>query len=101
VLDSSKFSTSSWPYLPTVPLTVFDLLNSPLVNYVMLKSVVMFLITGVSSETPLPQQKMGKTTRVVVCGLKGVGKTAILEQLIYGNVTKTTVWIKPVFLHVF
>ncbi|XP_023721431.1 NF-kappa-B inhibitor-interacting Ras-like protein [Cryptotermes secundus] len=33
---------------------------------------------------------MGKTTRVVVCGLKGVGKTAILEQLIYGNVTKTT-----------
>ncbi|KAJ9597963.1 hypothetical protein L9F63_011164, partial [Diploptera punctata] len=35
------------------------------------------------------QQKMGKTTRVVVCGLKGVGKTAILEQLIYGNVTKS------------
>ncbi|XP_067006256.2 NF-kappa-B inhibitor-interacting Ras-like protein isoform X1 [Anabrus simplex] len=32
---------------------------------------------------------MGKTTRVVVCGLRSVGKTAILEQLIYGNVTKT------------
>ncbi|XP_015521302.1 NF-kappa-B inhibitor-interacting Ras-like protein [Neodiprion lecontei] len=30
---------------------------------------------------------MGKTTRVVVCGMKGVGKTALLEQLIYGNVT--------------
>ncbi|XP_043267536.1 NF-kappa-B inhibitor-interacting Ras-like protein [Venturia canescens] len=30
---------------------------------------------------------MGKTTKVVVCGMKGVGKTALLEQLIYGNVT--------------
>jgi len=29
---------------------------------------------------------MGKTTRVVVCGMKGVGKTALLEQLIYGNI---------------
>lgn len=29
---------------------------------------------------------MGKTSKVVVCGMKGVGKTAILEQLIYGNV---------------
>lgn len=28
---------------------------------------------------------MGKTTRVVVCGMKGVGKTTILEQLIYGG----------------
>ncbi|KAH0950904.1 hypothetical protein HN011_000344 [Eciton burchellii] len=33
---------------------------------------------------------MGKTTRVVVCGMKGVGKTALLEQLIYGNVDKKT-----------
>ncbi|XP_015596011.1 NF-kappa-B inhibitor-interacting Ras-like protein [Cephus cinctus] len=33
---------------------------------------------------------MGKTTRVVVCGMKGVGKTALLEQLIYGNVNSTT-----------
>ncbi|KAK7794172.1 hypothetical protein R5R35_005371 [Gryllus longicercus] len=33
---------------------------------------------------------MGKTAKVVVFGLKGVGKTAILEQLIYGNVTKAT-----------
>lgn len=33
---------------------------------------------------------MGKTTKVVVCGMKGVGKTALLEQLIYGNVDKQT-----------
>lgn len=33
---------------------------------------------------------MGKTTRVVVCGMKGVGKTAILEQAIYGNYAKDT-----------
>ncbi|XP_011305100.1 NF-kappa-B inhibitor-interacting Ras-like protein [Fopius arisanus] len=33
---------------------------------------------------------MGKTTKVVVCGMKGVGKTALLEQLIYGNVTLKT-----------
>ncbi|KAL4703756.1 hypothetical protein ACJJTC_017544 [Scirpophaga incertulas] len=30
---------------------------------------------------------MGKSSKVVVCGMKGVGKTAILEQLIYGSVT--------------
>ncbi|CAH1640775.1 unnamed protein product [Spodoptera littoralis] len=29
---------------------------------------------------------MGKTSKVVICGMKGVGKTAVLEQLIYGNV---------------
>lgn len=29
---------------------------------------------------------MGKTSKIVVCGMKGVGKTAVLEQLIYGNV---------------
>ncbi|XP_012271359.1 NF-kappa-B inhibitor-interacting Ras-like protein [Orussus abietinus] len=33
---------------------------------------------------------MGKTTRVVVCGMKGVGKTTLLEQLIYGNVSINT-----------
>lgn len=66
-------------------------------NYLTLNYVVMFLIVGVSPKTPLLHQKMGKTTRVVVCGLKGVGKTAILEQLIYGNFTKATVWIESVF----
>lgn len=34
---------------------------------------------------------MGKTTKVIVCGMKGVGKTAILEQVIYGNITQKTV----------
>lgn len=33
---------------------------------------------------------MGKTPKVVVCGMKGVGKTSILEQLIYGNFSKET-----------
>ncbi|XP_066600689.1 NF-kappa-B inhibitor-interacting Ras-like protein [Prorops nasuta] len=33
---------------------------------------------------------MGKTTRVVVCGMKGVGKTALLEQLIYGSINSNT-----------
>lgn len=36
-------------------------------------------------------RSMGKTSRVVVCGMAGVGKTAILEQLIYGNITPSTV----------
>lgn len=34
---------------------------------------------------------MGKTAKVVVGGMKGVGKTAILEQVIYGNLTSKTV----------
>lgn len=34
---------------------------------------------------------MGKTAKVVVCGARGVGKTAILEQLIHGHVTPETV----------
>lgn len=36
-------------------------------------------------------EKMGKTIKVVVCGMKGVGKTAILEQVVYGNMTERTV----------
>lgn len=35
--------------------------------------------------------KMGKTSKVVICGMKGVGKTSILEQVIYGNVNSGTV----------
>ncbi|XP_014475464.1 PREDICTED: NF-kappa-B inhibitor-interacting Ras-like protein isoform X1 [Dinoponera quadriceps] len=38
---------------------------------------------------------MGKTTRVVVCGMKGVGKTALLEQLVYGNIDVKTQEIHP------
>jgi GTPase SAR1 family protein len=30
---------------------------------------------------------MGKGCKVVICGLLSVGKTAILEQLLYGNHT--------------
>lgn len=35
--------------------------------------------------------KPSKVAKVVICGMKSVGKTAILEQLIYGNVTPDTV----------
>lgn len=31
--------------------------------------------------------KISKVGKVVICGAKGVGKTSILEQLIYGNIT--------------
>ncbi|XP_060527583.1 NF-kappa-B inhibitor-interacting Ras-like protein [Cylas formicarius] len=30
---------------------------------------------------------MGKIAKVIVCGMKSVGKTAILEQVIYGNLS--------------
>jgi hypothetical protein len=48
------------------------------------RTVFAVLQTGFSPE-------MGKTARVVVCGARGVGKTAILEQLIHGHVTPETV----------
>ncbi|XP_075236318.1 NFKB inhibitor interacting Ras like 1 [Lycorma delicatula] len=35
---------------------------------------------------------MGKTARVIFLGMKGVGKTAILEQAIYGNITKESIF---------
>lgn len=35
--------------------------------------------------------KIGKVGKILVCGMKGVGKTALLEQLIYGNVNVDTV----------
>lgn len=35
---------------------------------------------------------MGKLSKVVVCGMKGVGKTAVLEQLIYGNVNSKSIF---------
>lgn len=55
------------------------------------------IVVGLRPKNPLLQQRMGKTARVVVCGLKRVGKTAILEQLIYGNITNTTVWMQFLF----
>lgn len=41
---------------------------------------------------------MGKTTKVVVCGMKGVGKTALLEQLIYGSINTKTVRVKVMLI---
>lgn len=35
--------------------------------------------------------KVGKVGKIVICGMKGVGKTAILEQLIYGHFTPDSV----------
>lgn len=35
--------------------------------------------------------KPSKVAKVVICGMKSVGKTAILEQLIYGSITPDTV----------
>jgi predicted AAA+ superfamily ATPase len=55
------------------------------------------IVVGLYPKKPLLQQRMGKTARVVVCGLKRVGKTAILEQLIYGNISNTTVWMQFLF----
>lgn len=37
---------------------------------------------------------MVKNYRVVVFGVKGVGKTAILEQAIYGHFNKSDVWLR-------
>uniref|UniRef100_A0A1A9X4A7 NF-kappa-B inhibitor-interacting Ras-like protein n=1 Tax=Glossina brevipalpis TaxID=37001 RepID=A0A1A9X4A7_9MUSC len=34
--------------------------------------------------------KISKVGKVLICGMKGVGKTALLEQLIYGNVNVET-----------
>lgn len=34
---------------------------------------------------------MVKVSRVLVCGMKGVGKTAVIEQLVYGNITRDNV----------
>ncbi|XP_019865985.1 NF-kappa-B inhibitor-interacting Ras-like protein [Aethina tumida] len=39
---------------------------------------------------------MGKTAKVVVCGMKGVGKTTILEQVIYGHVTDQNNYIPTI-----
>lgn len=35
--------------------------------------------------------KPSKVAKVVICGMRSVGKTAILEQLIYGTITPETV----------
>lgn len=35
--------------------------------------------------------KQSKSAKVLLCGMKNVGKTCLIEQLIYGNVTLETV----------
>lgn len=42
---------------------------------------------------------MVKNYRVVVFGVKGVGKTAIIEQAIYGHFNKDNVCILKVFMY--
>lgn len=42
--------------------------------------------------------KIGKVGKILICGMKGVGKTALVEQLIYGNVNTETVSIKLLYL---
>lgn len=37
------------------------------------------------------QITMVKVSKILVCGMKGVGKTALIEQLVYGNITKDNV----------
>ena len=37
-------------------------------------------------------------SKALVCGMKGVGKTALIEQLIYGNITKESVSEIPIYL---
>lgn len=39
---------------------------------------------------------MGKSCKVVVCGQASVGKTAILEQLLYGNHVAGEYYLKDV-----
>uniref|UniRef100_A0A1B0BUF3 Uncharacterized protein n=1 Tax=Glossina palpalis gambiensis TaxID=67801 RepID=A0A1B0BUF3_9MUSC len=34
--------------------------------------------------------KIGKVGKLLICGMKGIGKTALLEKLIYGNVSVET-----------
>lgn len=46
------------------------------------------------------EYNMGKTSKVVVCGMKGVGKTSILEQAIYGNLSEKTVRLNWVCIFV-
>lgn len=42
--------------------------------------------------------EMGKISKVVVCGMKGVGKTAVLEQVIYGHISEKSVRFVQVLL---
>ena len=41
---------------------------------------------------------MVKINKILLCGAKQVGKSAILEQLIYGHVNKESVSLFPCFV---
>lgn len=43
--------------------------------------------------------KPSKVAKVVICGMKSVGKTAILEQLIYGSITPDSVSLGNIFFN--
>ncbi|XP_030380030.1 NF-kappa-B inhibitor-interacting Ras-like protein isoform X2 [Scaptodrosophila lebanonensis] len=40
--------------------------------------------------------KIGKVVKILVCGMKGVGKTALIEQLVYGNINAETIFTQVV-----
>lgn len=68
-------------------MTVFCIWSSPCIT-----GSTSPLREGLTSEFPTLStapswEEMGKGCKVVVCGLLSVGKTAILEQLLYGNHT--------------
>lgn len=41
--------------------------------------------------------KPNKSAKVLLCGMKNVGKTTLVEQLIHGNVTLETVRLKTFY----
>ncbi|XP_043922806.1 NF-kappa-B inhibitor-interacting Ras-like protein 1 [Protopterus annectens] len=55
------------------------------VNYLQFLVRSFCLVKEYKEPCPVPAINMGKGCRVIVCGLSSVGKTAILEQLLYGN----------------
>lgn len=42
--------------------------------------------------------KIGKVGKVLVCGMKNVGKTALIEQLVYGNINAESVRLSLLFI---
>lgn len=42
--------------------------------------------------------KIGKVGKVLVCGMKNVGKTALIEQLVYGNINAESVSVPRLFI---
>jgi len=51
----------------------------------------LFFVVPISPAGIMLNAKIGKVGKVLVCGMKGVGKTALIEQLVYGHVNPETV----------